>query len=89
MWVRGKLVGVTHYTRVPLTPDDPVRVVRERDNPEDPNALQVEALLSGAWTHVGYVDRDTAAWLGARAVGVAQLVTQGCAYELPMRLEVA
>ena len=89
MWVRCKLVGVVHYARVPLTPDDPVRVVRERDNPEDPNALQVEALLSGAWTHVGYVDRDTAAWLGARAVGVAQLVTQGCAYELPMRLEVA
>jgi len=89
MHVRGKLVGVAHYGRVPLTPEDPVRVVRERDNAEDPNALKVEALMGGVWTQVGYVDRGTAAWVGERAVGAAQLVTQGCAYELPMLLEVA
>lgn len=55
-------VGMWAYGNHYFTSDDKVRLKRDDDNPEDPNAIKV-LVKSGKWKHVAHVARREARWL--------------------------
>ena len=71
----------------PVTPNDPLNITHDEYNLFDENAHQVWAYTGDDWVVIGYLDKHSAAKVVGKTILSKQCVTQGNAYEVPVKIE--